>query len=417
MNPMKFENVLERLKGNSEEVLTFHQKHVKAISYLDLYFNRMWKSQGFLKKARWNSDNKKSISEWELCFDNEKDITCRFLNLKFRKQYVAFKFSNYGYDKHVGEYYDDMSAYENLVYFYMLHLSRYAMKQGFPRIRFSCDSKVAERFVESSELKHYAISERLEDKTSKGMVTFELSDGTDIVSLNVKQLATTANRFFKDEYEFTVRDNWNDIRTASSQLSMRVMDSEALEIEMEKKSEVVQRYMKNKVFSNDYVGFPIVYLSLNENLMKEELDVIIWMSFYELYESKENIHELSKETREIVRKLLLDKGRLRFHNGVPEDLRTFFLSGDWKEEDNYRKKLITFLQKLKAVDGNMKLTLFHYDGSLEGLSTEAYIVIEQDNMTYWLRDFKTVFFTREEADAELKRVNQLVIDNINEKAT
>lgn len=415
MNPIKFENVLERLKKNAEETLAFHKEHADNLSYIELYFDRVWKYEGFLHKRQWLSGSN-STTEWKIYFDKENDIYCELFTAKFRKQYAEFNFNPYRYDKHVRKFFNDMSEYEDLVYFYMLHLSRYAMKQGFPRIRFSCNAKVAERFAEGGEFKHYALSERLKKQTSEVTVIFELSDGTNIETLSAEQLATTANAFFKNEYEFKVRDNWNSIQTASSELSMRVTDADALEVELARKSEVVERYTKNRDFFKDHIGFPKAYLSHDKELREEEIDVIIWMSFYELYESKEKIHQLSKETTELVRKWLWNKGRLSFNNGLKEDLKAFLLSGDWKEEDNYRKKLIHFLQSLKAVDGNMMLTLFYYDGSVEGLPTEGYVAIEHDNMTYWLRDFKTVFFTKEEADEELKRVNQLVIEYINNKS-
>ncbi|AJD93289.1 hypothetical protein JMA_39710 (plasmid) [Jeotgalibacillus malaysiensis] len=416
MNPIKFDNVLKRLKKNAEETIAFHQEHADNLSYIELYFERVWKHQGFLQKRHWLS-NLRNKTDWNQYFDKENNVYSELFTATFRKQYAEFNFNHYGYEKHVGKFFDDMSEYEDLVYFYMLHLSRYAMAQGFPRIRFVCESTIAERFVNDGDFKHYTISERLKKPASEVTVTFELSDGTNIESLTAEQLSTTANAFFKDEYEFKVRENWNSVKTASSELSIRVTDVHALEIEMARESEVVQRYTKNRDFSNDHIGFPKVYLSHDKELMKEELDVIIWMSFYELYESKENIHNLSLETTEILRKWLWSKGRLSFNNGLKDDLREFLLSGEWTEEDNYRNKLIRFLQSLKAVDGSMMLTLFYYDGSVEGLPSKAYIAIEHDNMNYLLRDFKTVFFTKDEADTELKRVNQLVIEQINKKAT
>lgn len=419
MNPITFSKVLERLKGNLKTISDFHQQHVEELEthgLFDFYMDRL--SLGTIELVPGYS--RELTKSYAILKDEESFERREFIRLEFRPE--MFKIEILKANE------EDVKD-ENLYFFYAYKLIQYGLHKKFPNIYLSYPSSHVERLLPYLKGEGYQVHQK--ELGNGRTVEIHMEHAEQLIpTVTTEDIVQTAHKVFANKYAFEIENGI--MRTKASVTKLHYAREEKNEIRYFAESAYVKKVRRemspDSSGSFNSGGFPLSY---NEVERKEEIEALMILIFNELLENKDSIYELSKEVRERIERYLLnrfnDVRRLPENNdkngnatGIHPDLIAHFLSGSWQEEDNYLSKLLLWLEALTVVNANAFGFIAHYDGSVEGLEEEVYILFPFLSTFYSYSVMKGEVFTpvyasKEEAVSELERFNEKVIEDWNKR--
>ncbi|WP_442637745.1 hypothetical protein [Rossellomorea marisflavi] len=418
MNPIKFGKVKARLQDHQASRLAYHNEQInelKSRGLFDFYIDRL--SNGAIELVDgYDRDYSKSYS---IYLNEEEAVRKELLSLTFSKEYVEVKLVN------ISEIDEPLS---DIQFFLAYRLFRYSVGLQTPTIHIHYPSSQVDKLIPYLSHEGYSVTYKPTYDGSKYVDITIIHEEQLVAPLTNDDVLKKLNEVFGESYTFQF--DGRHFRTPASQSHMSISNEPSNQIHLssltkDSKDALTELFPKSVRSSSHFFK---VALSLDEQKRSEEIECLSLLLFSELLEPVESIMNLSKELRERIERYFLN----RFNDirklpeqhdsswngkGIHSELIDHFLSGSWKETDNYRSKLFQWFENLTVCQANTFGFICHYNGSVNGLEQEAYILFPYDSFRVSVdsHKIKHVYSSLEEATIELNRFNERVIELWNKR--
>lgn len=418
MNPIKFGKVKARLQEHQASRLVYHHEQIKELEsrgLFDFYIDRL--SNGAIELV--DGYDRNYTKSYAIYLNEEEAIRRELLSLTFSKEFVEVKLMN------ISEIDEPLS---DIQFFLAYRLFRYSVGLQTPTIHIRYPASQADKLIPYLSNDGYTVTCELTHNRSDYVNIAIVHEEQLVAPLTNDEIMKKLNEVFGESYTFQFDGRQFSTPASESRISINEEPSNQINLisNTKESNKGIAELFPKKAGSLSH--FYKVSLSFDEQERIEEIECLSLLLFSELLEPVESIMNLSKELRERIERYFLN----RFNDirrlpeqqdsswnskGINSQLIDHFLSGDWKETDNYRSKLFQWLETLSVCQANTFGFICHYDGSVTGLEQEAYILFPYDSfrVSVMSHDIQLVFYSLEEATAELNRYNERVIAYWNEK--
>lgn len=423
MNHEKSQKIFGRLKQNQENLEQFRRtnfEELKAKGLFDFYLNKLSNKTICLEES---FEFLTHQNYFALKFKNESLFNPEFMKFEMTPEMVMLYFWNIDrVDSEVKK------LLNNLYYFYVKHIVNHFTFKGTPRIKLSIPNNFEivdfkQLYVKDYEIEEYVDDSKHRDKDCNEYILTHKTAKTDCYATGDDVLHITQN-LFGEEHIFN-NNNWDKATTTTFSNGVIGFEKDRLFINQlticssSSTLEKIANELGVRILGDKY-WIPI---SENKKDWQEEIEFLSALTYENIYQSKENLNQLSPEIINLMRQFL----KFRFHDvrrlpmmggsQLHASIVNHLTSGDWKEKDNYKSKLMKWMTSLKVIDSNAFGMILYYDGSLKGLSETAFLLLPFSNTEriLKLKCSNYIFHSESEALDELRSKNQLLIEYWNRK--
>lgn len=416
MHPRLLMEVTERIKSNQEKRVMFHQEKIKELEsqgLFDFYMNKLSKGLFSFQKTYGASEHEKNYYVEPV---DESSSSKHFIKVAFRPESTAIQI----YDD-----WEEENFKRNISFFYGKRLLEFVISTGSPIIQFTYPKSYIKDLMEHVKIAGYSCEyiDYAPTPYSRLLLRKEVV-GTIHSAPRIEDLLSIAERLLGDEYTFRVR--YGAIKTNSSTVSISIPDEleHALFIN---NSDDFARSIGNDMNLRRLGSGHVYPFSEDEKLREEELGFLIRIAFNDLIEQEESLFNPSSQLKgqvdRYVRKRfskiqrLPEAGKQNEWNFLHPSISQYLLSGTWREKDNYRSKLILWLESLMVQDSTGFGLLLYYDGRLKGLETPAFLILpfHGSEIDTKVASEKYIFLSEQEARKEMELQSNRLMDYWNQK--
>lgn len=410
MHPRLLMEVTERIKNNQEKRVMFHQEKIKELEsqgLFDFYMEKLSKGFYSFQEPYRSSEHEKSYYVEPV---DESSSSKRFMKVAFRPESAAIQI----YDD-----WEEEDFKENLCFFYGKRVLEFVISTGTPIIQFTYPERYLDNLMKHLKIAGYNCEQVDFNLTHSSRIVLRKEVvGTIHSAPRIEDLLSIAERLLGDEYTFRIR--YGAIKTNSSTASISIPDELEHALFINTGDGFAQSIGNDMNLRRLALGHMYPF-SEDKKLREEEMEFLVRVCFNDLIEQKESLFNPSPYLKERIDKYV----RKRFSNvwrlpeGKKDDCRKFLhrsisdylLSGTWKEEDNYRSKLILWLESLMVQESTGFGLLLYYDGRLKGLETPSFLILpfHGSEIDTKVATEKYIFLSEEEARKEMAlQSNRLV---------
>lgn len=416
MHPRLLMEVTERIKNNQEKRVMFHQEKIKELEsqgLFDFYMEKLSKELFSFQEKYRSSEHEKTYYVEPV---DESSSSKRFIKVAFRPESTAIQI----YDD-----WEEEDFKENLCFFYGKRVLEFVMSTGTPIIQFTYPKRYLDNLMKHMKIAGYSCEQVDSNLTHSSRIVLRKEVvGTIHSATRIEDLLSIAERLLGDEYTFRIR--YGAIGTNSSTATISIPD------ELEHTLFINNSDDFAKSIGNDMnlrrLGLGHVYpFSEDGKLREEEMEFLIRIAFNDLIEQQESLFNLSSQLKgqvdRYVRKRfskvqrLPEAERQNESNFLHPSISEYLLSGTWREKDNYRSKLILWLESLMVQESTGFGLLLYYDGRLKGLETPAFLILpfHGSEIDTKVATEKYIYLSEEEARKEMALQSNRLVDYWNQE--